>query len=563
MEKNKKHNILPTSFRLMLFTAFLGGALAACSDDHYDAETNPDTRADKTLWENICSNSQLTQFAQLAKQGGYDVLLDGENTYTVWAPQDGTFNYEHYVALSNDDLTKQFLGNQLAPGLYGASGNVNENITMANTKTHQLAGSAGSYTIDSLTVVTPNVPSSNGVMHITDSALPFRSNLYEYLSSTAGLDSLSAFFRRYETRVLDVDNSVIGPVVNGEITYLDSVVVESNSLFTSLGRAYLNCEDSTYTMIMPTNEAWNKGLVKLRSYYNYAPVIWYGSIDTDGRVTSLTMNVDASTLGDSLAHRNLVSDLVFNNRYLANGVLSSAVTGIDSIVSTTGDVFRRKDGEDLFVDGHRETMSNGFAVVTDSLRMQPVNSWCKPIVVEAEREATRPALRYVGDSKTVTVTASNRSADAVGSVSGSYIDLLPQSDYANPEAFFYLPDVLSTTYNIYAVIVPSNFVGGGSETALPNSLRAELGYSDESGHVTSIRLSNLISNPAKVDTMFVGSVSFPVSYAGLDNVYPYLRLYSFATRSELRSGKYSNELCIDRIILVPKEVDDYQENETH
>ena len=65
-----------------------GTVTMSCSDwdDHYDAETAVVGSAKSTIWENLSSNSNLSQFADLMKKAGYDAVLNTSQTYTVWAP---------------------------------------------------------------------------------------------------------------------------------------------------------------------------------------------------------------------------------------------------------------------------------------------------------------------------------------------------------------------------------------------------------------------------------------------------------------------------------------------
>ena len=70
-------------------------ALVSCSDvwdAHYDEDAQR-LNADKTLWEEIKSRSDLNEFANMLELYGYDQLLDGDQMFTVFAPQ-GAINAE-------------------------------------------------------------------------------------------------------------------------------------------------------------------------------------------------------------------------------------------------------------------------------------------------------------------------------------------------------------------------------------------------------------------------------------------------------------------------------------
>ena len=83
---------------MLVAVAFLatGALFTACSDwdDHYDAGKAVEGTATSTIWENISSNVNLSQFADLIRKTGYDDVLNTSQTFTVWAPLNGTFDYD-------------------------------------------------------------------------------------------------------------------------------------------------------------------------------------------------------------------------------------------------------------------------------------------------------------------------------------------------------------------------------------------------------------------------------------------------------------------------------------
>ena len=244
----------------------------ACSDwnDHYEADSALLSSQHATLWENISNNGNLSQFASLLKKVGYDEVLGATQTYTVWAPANGTFDYEAANALSESRLRKEVIENHIARNNYPASGLVDERIFTLNEKMMQFSGN-GQYDIQGVGVSSANLASSNGVIHVTDGRIPFRANIYESLNNNDyALDSIANFFHSYDVKKLNELRSVKGPTVNGEITYLDSIFDEHNDLFTRF-YAYINREDSNYTMLVPTNEAWVKAKEQIAQYFNYVP----------------------------------------------------------------------------------------------------------------------------------------------------------------------------------------------------------------------------------------------------------------------------------------------------
>ncbi|MDO4173005.1 MAG: hypothetical protein Q4D28_09930, partial [Prevotellaceae bacterium] len=95
-----------------------GGMLAAtsCSDfsDYNTAVGSTDPSADKTLWENIAANEKLSDFAEVLQRVGYDKVLNASQTYTVWAPLNGSYNKDSLLALSDAKIEREFVNNLIA-----------------------------------------------------------------------------------------------------------------------------------------------------------------------------------------------------------------------------------------------------------------------------------------------------------------------------------------------------------------------------------------------------------------------------------------------------------------
>ena len=69
-------------------------AVTSCSDfsDYNDTPASDVQQAERTLWDNISQNDQLSDFATLVKKAGFDDELSQPHYYTVWAPLNGTYD---------------------------------------------------------------------------------------------------------------------------------------------------------------------------------------------------------------------------------------------------------------------------------------------------------------------------------------------------------------------------------------------------------------------------------------------------------------------------------------
>ena len=561
--------------KVVMAALAMGAMATACSDwdDHYDANTSVIGSSSATLWENIKANPNLSEFAQLATKAGYDKVLQSSQTFTVWAPLNGTFDFEtlnNTDLTSVADLTNEFMRNHVAHFSYPASGPINERVFMLNEKMNIFQGN-GTYQMGGVQLENANIPSCNGTLHTLGGKLKFNYNIFESLNNkTYALDSITAYFEKYNYKELDLDASVKGPVVDGEITYLDSVTVDFNYMCNML-RTYIDREDSTYTMIVPTNEAWNKAMATLDNYYKYLPSYAYFKEfpQTLNGATASQIDyelIDDEYLADSIKKLAIVMDLAYNNKYYGNVKLPALQHGetlqTDSLVSTTGSIIYAEDAARLFGGTiAKEEKSNGYLWIADSLHIRPWNSW-KPVVKVQGEYTSYVAGNFNGTVSRVSVNSINRNQNVEGILSNNaYAEIRPTSSSGNPEVDFYLPGVRAGKYMLYVAVVPANIDSTMYVTSvLPNRMQVKCGYHNEKGKYVENTFKGYFENDVtKVDEVKIGEIEFPVSTAGLENAKPYVRLLSRVTSGI--SSKYDRTLRIDYIKLVPIELYDYlQEN---
>ena len=543
-------------------------ALVACADwnDHYDADTALLDTQNATIWQNIEKTGNLSQFASLLKKTGYDAILDASQTYTVWAPVDGSFDFETVSALSNDRLKKEFIENHIARNNYPASGTVNQRIYTLNEKQMRFGGS-GDYSIQGVGIDRANLAAGNGTIHTLNGKIPFMQNIYESLNNYEfSIDSVSQFFHSYDVKKLNEQKSVQGPTLNGEITYLDSIFDEHNDLFTRY-QAFINREDSNYSMLVPTNEAWVKAKAQVQKYFHYLPSFEFmenTSTGTDKK--KVTVNIkDVQYLQDSVVNMMLTGYLFYNNNLYDNTKLNNLKTGeplrCDSLYGTTMAKIYSDDAARLFENARRVDKSNGCIWVTDSLRMRPWTVWNPELILQAEHSVYQASLVNVADQpERIYVAPGTQNPEVTGHLSGNrYIEVQPVSQSTNPGIVFYLPGVRSTTYSIYIVTVPANIISSNYATK-PNRFKVSLGYANEQGKNEDNDSkwtveSQFVSDSLQIDTIYLGDFTFPMAYAGTGSYYPYMRINSSVTSRE--RANFDRTLRIDCIILRPKELDDY------
>ena len=517
------------SLRTALLTIPLMGCGAAflltgCQDDHFDVVSTQLT-GDKTIWQNIQSHPELSDFADILQSVKYSQteekttnetyadIFNGDQVFTVWAPVNGKFNYAYYKQLlasgERDSIYKvetELIRNNMTRFSNVISGGDSVKLSLFNSKFAWL--NYDKKTIKGVAITTPNIGSSNGVLHITDGSVAYQPNLYEYLATRADLDSINKFIKSFQTTEFNESASTQGPTVNGVATWVDSVTYMSNMYTTSFMNAQINREDSNYVMILPTNNAWDKILEQTKKYFKYKTGAYQQYIfdnttnraTTESRTPLTQLQVDS--LQNLFAKNAIAQDLAFNANWQYRRIPITSISDIkaaddrlDSLRSTAGMKFKKTgtmngtnspmatveidDYATMFGNADPVELSNGYAYT--------VNEYTYPHTVFAPNHdlsatscfetsssnVTANSLR----SSSVTVTLIEREDTIYNEETGepeideetgeplvtvvtrdtvcTYNNLMrfEASGNSNPRMWFKLENVRSCKYDIYAVVL--------------------------------------------------------------------------------------------------------------
>ena len=569
--------------------------LGACSDfDDYNKEVaDVTTAANQTLWENISQNKQLSNFAALLQKAGFDDELNTTHYYTVWAPLNDTYDATALQQMDTKMLLNHFIKNHIADYGHGASGATQEHVLMLNNKSYDFVGTTA-YTFDDLTVEKANMPNSNGLLHTLRGQAVYYPNLYEFitdslLSGGKDIDSLRQYFLKAEVNELDKERSIPGSIVDGKPTYIDSVIVTHNDLWArDRLNAHIEREDSSFTFLMPTNSAWNQLYEKVKSYYKYPSKI-AGQNFVNNNATNISESIDGAYMQDSIAMHFISRYLIYSNNDGYNKWLVGKPTalGTDTLRNTKGD--KLSNPADLLA--HRvETlkMSNGVGCIVDEIAVLPEETFAPEIFV-----------RGTSFNNRARVALGTASVVDVEEVDDTKIDLSEENDptkysylvveatgFNKPELTYYIPNVLSTTYDIYCIFVPENVDKNKADVeTLPNRVIFTMSYCDENGNLkeqvfldeseenissfmerfTNVRdnatnrttIRSFSNDPSKVDTLYVGEFTFPACYYGQnsqDKHYcPNIKISTpFSPFYANVLAAYARELRIGGFILKPR-----------
>ena len=565
---------------------------SSCSDfdDYNEAPAEQSPTAAQTLWENINSTPELSEFAALVKKSGYDKELSSSRFYTVWAPLNGHLDLAKWQNADSATLRFQFVENHIADYNHYISSPVDERIITLNEKSYNFKGSAddNASSFGGQTIAKSNVAALNGVIHQLSGEAVYRYNFYEYLTANKETDSLSNYVMRYEMQELDEQNSVAGPIVDGIQTYEDSVMIISNAFLDGI-RCNLDNEDSTYTMLLPTNEAWEKSYATVKSNLNYGNGTilgerYYMDNTTQKVQDDLKDEVNASYLSDSLTRKAIASTLVFSNNNLYNTWLSEGTTG-DTLMATNRYTFSNPAELLSQQTGAAIQMSNGTGILVDSLAFKPWETY-KPCLVTMRMGAYKNAT----EPKNITISTFNEGVgmlDIPGypdNIHWSYdlnFQWIKAKMSSDETAFYNLSgDIMSSSYSIYCIMVPpcadADYSSYDPDAEMKQTLfNASLRYYNPSTkkmaehyfHPTKPEGSStgpktnadkmdewaFKNDITKVDAVYLGDFTFPVTYVGLSNCYPNLKIIA-PKLDTANKNLYSRDLRIAGILLIPTEI---------
>ena len=524
----------------------------ACTDtwnEHYDTAV-----ADSgTLWQKISDPQGNTQqFARVLEACGYKEVLDGSQTYTVFAPADDTFTAQQadsVIALYNSEkaagqtdadnkAVKQFVQNHIALYSHPVSSLTNDTLTLMNRKYYPLS----SQKLGGRTLTSAARLCNNGLLFTLSGKLNYFPNIFEYLGEDSETDSAYQFFRRYSIYEFDETKSVVGDVIDGRTIYLDSVSTLTNRLFDIYGR--INSEDSTYWMLCPSNDEWNRLVSEYTPYFNYPNNVakrdslvythtrlafMGGTIFSASRNTEKSLQDSAvSTMAQSALIRSLLDTepyYIYAKPYADGGIFSG-----------TQDV----------------ACSNGHVLKARQFGVSMYDTFMQTVKVEAENLASQDNLVDAIDPVTIhQVTTSN---PFYGKVSGnSFVEIKPSTPTSSVVVRYSVPNLLSgMKYDVMAVFVPATAADtlAREEAKKPCRVVSRVAQTDQNGKLSEPPLRNAKTTQAGVvDTVKMSTVTISTCSYGLTDALVKLDIKSNVQETQLST--YSNTLRLDCIIFKP------------
>lgn len=493
-------------------------ALISCQQqawyEHF--EDSGKAGSEKTMMEYIESEPELDLFLQMLQVSGYDTVLSVSQTYTVWAPKNQALTD---IELNDTATVTEIVSNHIARYAISTSTTRSDKVFMFSNKLVSFIGNK--FGLSNLT--NANIKVANGLLHIIDAYVPYVPNIWEYSDRIPGLDSLSAYFVSQNQKVFNLlESKQIGVNADNQPIY-DSSFFESNRFLTEV--ANLDNEDVVFTVLFPSNEAWEKSFNVIKDYYKTTPI--QGGWPKQ----------------KSLARAALVKDLVYLGNFKEEGFPDSLISSSGIVIGNAADLFQAATSYDA---------SNGVIYVTDSLRIPAGSSWHIPFLIEAEDNS------YGRSSLNAKLYNRTSAGTNISASSGRYLEVEATGTTILSKTYvdFPIPDVLSAKYDIYCLFVPESVVNRINPK--PNVVNFYLSYLDADGKAkNNVSMKKGVAIDAS-DTTLVHVTQMDFPYCNImdmnsDNsdINVKLRVENAVTSSQTRL--YTRTMRIDCIIFVPVE----------
>ena len=460
-----------------LFAVLLVGS--SCEDNIGIKVTDEAPNADKTLYDVIVNDPELTDFVDILNACNIpseknpdniisvaDSLFNTSRVYTVWAPKNGSFNKDSIIARINDgyrdDVMKTFVFSHVANYLKAAKGKYEENgelILMLNNKKLTFDGSYKTgYTLEGKELISVNNRVKNGIIHKLSTVADYQYNIWEYIYSSKSeleVDSMVNYLYSYNDTAFAEHLSIRGPIVSGNVTYLDSVFEISNKLLSKYngGVGNLDNEDSLYTFYLPTNDLWDEMIEKGEKHFNYR----YSAASNEKLIDSLKLYYPRYYMTKYLTYSD------FEQRYVPADKQNDSVMPVQ--YEYPRKLFSKEALEACVVD--TKVLSNGTVKIIDKFPYSIFDLWHDTIRIEAEDLSlmNQDSLKSKFDFMTeYTVYEKDINPNLKGTtLSGSRYIKVQGAKKGKPNEKqaaiqYYVPNIKSATYKVALIFVPENIV---------------------------------------------------------------------------------------------------------
>lgn len=242
-----------------LFASFALITAISCSDPWEDRSNTNDENLTENLSERLQNTSETSEFGKLLVETGFDNELSNSKTYTVWAPTN-----EAMAQLEKDltDMTSKrlFVQNHIALTAFSSKTEA-DTVTVQMLSNKYLEFKYGSVMAQS-PVIKVDQYASNGLFHIVNKALEYKSNIWQYIKEQSTTNTMSSYLLSLnEFNVYHSDSIAKANEKEVHEFYSDSL---TNSYLKNVYN--LNNEKNKYTFFMLENDGYTTEVEKMEPY---------------------------------------------------------------------------------------------------------------------------------------------------------------------------------------------------------------------------------------------------------------------------------------------------------
>ena len=594
--------------------AFLG---YACTDDSHFNVVSDDVVASKTIWQNIESLPNLTQLKQILEKAPvvktetdnksvltYKDFLSGTQSFTFWAPVDGSFDATPYLnklaaaELETDpvvaarlkyEVSHQFVQNHLARFNY-ESNTSDQDVVLMNSKLTNFNSTTKKFGNLSLVDNYENIPSSNGTLHVVNGVYPFMHNMREFLFS--GYDSLTTVLRTYEViDSTDMSKSIEGAVNDdGYMVYLDTIYNSTNKMLDQT-RAKISEEDSVYVGILPaTDAAWNDMKTKIKKLYKYGAYYFndwdYDEKDFKNNKVTTAKSFNTDSVATYNTHRDIMRSMFVSasscgfDTKVDSAKLIDYIMSADSLITTAGVVIYNpnKGGVNPLFSGLKPVRgSNGYVFELQNFNADVSDIWASKINIDLAGNEYF-VIKTEGCSsprgELVKLDSENRNDTIYGDVENNRFRRFDTPDHSKTNTLricIKLDNVKSTAYRLKMIMAPAyinkyNLIKE-EEAEVYSGFTAQVfyDYSTKTAQklVTPTKANIIVAQDSVKEYVVFDKLVFDRCYDNLpDNTdsFPYLQIEVDKNHQNGKSGgvTYKNNYALNivKIILEPLREDE-------
>ncbi|MEO5562115.1 MAG: fasciclin domain-containing protein, partial [Chitinophagaceae bacterium] len=250
--------------RLLVLVIVFALSIAGCKkwDDHTKVG-NPDLK--ENLLEGLTVNANLSKFTEYVKKAGLDSLLTSSKTYTVWAPTNDALQNLDPAIVNDVAKLRSFVSNHISnQSYYTRDAKTTLRIAMLNGKYNNFLNNK----LEDATIVRPDVPLKNGVLHVIDKSIAVLPSLWEFVNSTTGQYAQNAFAAALNFNFFDSTLAIVDSIsaITGKPVYKPGTGLILKNRFNE--QVYnFKTESKQYTYFVIANAGFTTESDSLKVYF--------------------------------------------------------------------------------------------------------------------------------------------------------------------------------------------------------------------------------------------------------------------------------------------------------